>query len=107
MEYTMKMPACFNVMSEEEMTYTEGGATLGEAIMNWVPPVGWYMGIMAVRSYRKAHPDNWLESGLDAITRDMNKSAENTIRDIGRIVWVGASCATGVGLLLNAALVLL
>lgn len=43
MEYTMKMPACFNVMTEEEMTYTEGGATLtslAEAALNWIPLVG-------------------------------------------------------------------
>ena len=107
MEYTMKMPTYYNVMSEEEMTYTEGGATLGEAIMNWIPPIGWYMGIMAVRDYRRANPKTWLESGLDAISRDMDKGAENVIRDLGRIVWVGASCATGVGLIINAALVLL
>ena len=107
MEYTMKMPTCYNVMSEEEMTYTEGGATLGEALMNWVPPVGWYMGIMAIRSYRQENPKTWMESGLDALSKDMSKSPENAIRDMGRAVWVGASCATGVGFLVNAALILL
>jgi len=107
MEATMKMPTYYNVMSAEEMTYTEGGATLGEAIMNWIPPVGWYMGIMAIRDYRKANPRTWMESGLDALARDMNSSPENMIRDLGRAVWVTATCATGVGLVLNAAIVLL
>lgn len=37
----------------------------------------------------------------------MNKSAANAIRDLGRIVWVTASCATGVGLVVNAAVILL
>ena len=44
---------------------------------------------------------------IDAITNDMNKSAANAIRDLGRIVWVTSSCATGVGLFVNAALILL
>ncbi len=109
MEATMRMPACYNVLSCEEMTYTEGGAnaTLTEAILNWIPFVGWYKGVMAIRSYRNANPKTWLETGLDAIVDDMNKSAENTLRDLGRIVWVTSSCATGVGLFVNAALILL
>lgn len=106
MEATMKMPTCYNVMSAEEMTYTEGGATWGEAIMNWTP-VGWYMGIMAIRDYRKANPRTWLESGLDALVRDMDSSTQNLVRDVGRTAWVLGTSATGVGFLLNAAIVLL
>ncbi len=110
MEATMKMPVCYNVLSYEEMTYTEGGATvttLTEAVLNWIPFIGWYEGVMAVRNYRKAHPNTWIDNGLDAISHDINKSAENAIRDLGRIAWVGISCATGVGLVINAAIVLL
>ena len=92
MEATMRMPACYNVLSCEEMTYTEGG---------------WYKGITAIRDYRNANPKTWLENGIDAIANDMNKSAANAIRDLGRIVWVTASCATGVGLVVNAAVILL
>ena len=109
MEYTMKMPACFNVMTEEEMTYTEGGATLtslAEAALNWIPLVGWYEGIMAVRSYRKANPDTWIDTGLKAVSNKLSQSAESMVRTLGRIVWVGASCATGAGLIVNAAIVL-
>ena len=38
---------------------------------------------------------------------DMDSSPQNMLRDLGRIVWVTATCATGVGLLVNAAIVLL
>ena len=48
-----------------------------------------------------------LENGSDAISNVLNKSAANAIRDLGRIVWVTASCATGVGLVGNAAVILL
>lgn len=107
MEKTMLMPAYYNVMSQEEMTYTEGGATLTEALLNWIPPVGWYLGVMAVRDYRKKNPNSWVETGLDALSRDMNRSPENLIRDAGRTFWFVGSCATGVGLVINAALILL
>lgn len=107
METTMMMPSSYNVLSYDEMTYTEGGATMGEALLNWIPPVGWYMGIMAIRDYRKKNPNSWIETGLDALGRDMDTSAANMVRDIGRTVWFVASCGTGVGLLINAALILL
>ena len=107
METTMMMPASYNVLSYDEMTYTEGGATFTEAFLNWIPPVGWYMGVMAMRRYRKSHPNDWIDTGLDALSRDMDSSAQNMVRDLGRIVWVTATCATGVGLVINAAIVLL
>lgn len=107
MENTMMMPAYYNVLNTEEMTYTSGGATMSEAILNWIPPIGWYMGVMAIRSYRKQHPNSWIETGLDALAKDMDKSSENLIRDAGRVFWVAATCATGVGFVINAALVLL
>ena len=72
MENKIMMPASYNVLSCEEMTYTEGGATF-----------------------------------TDALSRDMDSSAQNMLRDLGRIVWVTATSATGVGFLVNAAIVLL
>ena len=33
MEKTMMLPAMYNVLSQEEMTYTEGGATATQAIL--------------------------------------------------------------------------
>ena len=107
MENKIMMPASYNVLSCEEMTYTEGGATLTEALLNWIPPIGWYMGVTAMRNYRKSHPNDWLDTGLDALSRDMDSSAQNMLRDLGRIVWVTATSATGVGFLVNAAIVLL
>ncbi len=103
----MMMPAYYNVLSTEEMTYTEGGATMGEAVLNWIPPIGWYLGVMAVRDYRKKNPNSWIETGLDALSKDMNKSTENLVRDAGRAFWFVSSCATGVGLVINAAVILL
>ena len=33
MEKTMMLPAMYNVLSQEEMTYTEGGATMTQALL--------------------------------------------------------------------------
>ena len=80
MENKIMMPASYNVLSCEEMTYTEGGATFTEALLNWIPPIGWYMGVTAMRNYRKSHPNDWLDTGLDALSRDMDSSAQNMLR---------------------------
>ena len=43
MEKTMMLPAMYNVLSQEEMTYTEGGATMTQALLAaLIPPYGWY-----------------------------------------------------------------
>lgn len=103
MENTMMMPANYMVMSEEEMTYTEGGATMTEALLAWlIPPYGWYKGITGARAYRKAHPDNWLETGMDALSADMEKSAANAIYDIACAAYVISTTATGIGAIINA-----
>ena len=108
MENIMMLPASYCVMNEEEMTYTAGGATMVQALCAWVVPFyGWYKGITAVRDYRKAHPDNWTETGLDALTADMEKSTANAIRDIACTAYMISSTATGVGLIINAAVILL
>ena len=103
---TMMMPACYNVMSEEEMTYTSGGATTAQALCAWfLPFYGWYKGITAVRDYRKAHPDTWTQTGLDALSKDMDKSTTNMLYDIACAVSVISSCASVVGLVPNAIIV--
>ena len=106
----MMMPAYYNVLSTEEMTYTEGGATatMTEALLCWlIPPYGWFKGVTAVRDYRRKNPNTWTEKGLDALTADMNKSTANAIRDIACTAYMISSSATGVGLIINAAIVLL
>ena len=54
----LQLPAGYSVLSAEEMTYTEGSATFTEALLNWIPPIGWYMGVTAMRRYRKSHPND-------------------------------------------------
>ena len=104
----MMMPAYYNVLSTEEMTYTEGGATMVQAACAWfIPFYGWFKGITAVRDYRKKNPNNWTETGLDALSKDMEKSTANAIRDIDCTAYMISSTATGVGLIINAAVILL
>ena len=106
MEKTLMMPAYYNVMSEEEMTYTEGGATTVEAICAWVVPFyAWYKGITAVRDYRKKNPDNWMETGLKALSKDMEKSTTNLLYDIACTISVASTCMSVVWLIPNALIV--
>lgn len=107
MEKTLMMPAYYNVMSQEEMTYTEGGATMCEALLALIiPPYGWYKGVMEIRSYRKKNPNTWMETGVDYFLKDMGKSFSNFLYDLACASYVIGSSATGVGLLVNAALIL-
>ena len=95
----MMMPAYYNVLSTEEMTYTEGGATatMSEALLCWlIPPYGWFKGVTAVRDYRRKNPNTWMEKGT-----------ANTIRDLACAAWFVTSTASGVGLVINAAIILL
>ena len=104
----MMMPAYYNVLSTEEMTYTEGGATatMSEALLCWlIPPYGWFKGVTAVRDYRRKNPNTWMEKGLDALATDMEKSTANTIRDLACAAWFVTSTASGVGLVINAAII--
>lgn len=108
MEKTMMMPAFYNVLNEEEMTYTSGGATATEALLAWVlPPYGWYKGVMAIRDYRQKNPNTWMETGVDYFIKDMGKSVTNFLYDFACATYVIGSCGTGVGLLVNAALILM
>ena len=75
METTMMYPVAYCVMTEEEMTYTEGGANLLQAVCAVAVPVyGWLAGVSAIRDYRKAHPTNWTSTGIDAWNKYMDKS---------------------------------
>lgn len=106
MAYTMAFPTSYNVVSEDEMTYISGGATTVQALCAWfVPFYGWYKGITAVRDYRKAHPDDWTTTGLDALANDMDKSTTNMFYDIGCAVPVISSCLSIVWLIPNAFIV--
>ena len=107
MENIMMLPASYCVMNEEEMTYTTGGANIVQAAAAvFIPVYGWIAGISAVRDYRKAHPSNWTSTGSDALDRYMDKSFSNALYGAGCTFWTIASCFTGVGLVINALVVL-
>lgn len=103
MEKTMMLPVNYCVLSEEEMTYTEGGANIVQAACAVVIPIyGWIAGVSAIRDYRKSHPSNWTSTGIDAWNRHMNRSTANAIYGAGCAFWTASSCFTGVGLVINA-----
>ena len=99
-------PAAYNVLSCEEMTYTEGGVGVVEAAMAWFPLYGWYKAVSAIHDYRKANINsNWVENGMNALVAHAEKSPTNTIHDIGCSFWFIGSCATIIGLVPNALLI--
>ena len=108
MEKTMMLPAMYNVLSQEEMTYTEGGATMTQALLAaLIPPYGWYKASTEIRDYRKKNPNTWTQDGLDYFANDMGKSVSNFLYDLACASWVLGTSATGIGLVINAAIVLL
>ena len=108
MEKTMMLPAMYNVLSQEEMTYTEGGATMTQALLAaLLPPYGWYKASTEIRDYRKKNPDTWTQDGLDYFANDMGKSVSNFLYDLACASWVLGTSATGIGLVINAAIILL
>ena len=107
MENMIMMPACYNVMTEEEMTYTEGGANIVQGLAAiFIPVYGWFAGVTEVRDYRKANPANWTSTGVDALDKYMNKSVSNALYGAGCAFWTIASCFTGAGLVINAIVIL-
>ena len=109
MEMTVRMPANYNLLAEEEMTYTTGGAnaTVLEAVCAWfVPFYGWYKGITAVRDYRRQNPSTWLETGLDAYFNDIESGdVVNMLYDIACGICVASSCMSIIWLIPNALIV--
>ena len=106
METAMMMPASYNVLSYDEMTYTEGGATVTQAVCAWlVPFYGWYKGSKAIKDYRKQNPNTWLETGLDALTSKMEQSITDMFYVIGCAAHLIDVCATGIGLIPTALIV--
>ena len=104
----MMMPAYYNVLSTEEMTYTEGGATMTQALLAaLIPPYGWYKASTEIRDYRKKNPNTWTQDGLDYFANDMGKSVSNFLYDLACASWVLGTSATGIGLVINAAIILL
>ena len=71
MENKIMMPASYNVLSCEEMTYTEGGATVGQAVAAWLwPGYATVIGINTCREARKKDHDNWASNVWSDIKAD-------------------------------------
>ncbi len=103
----MMMPAYYNVLSTEEMTYTEGGATATQALCAWfLPFYGWFKGSIAIRDYRRKNPNTWMETGLDALSKDMEKSTTNLLYDVACTLSVLGVCSSGVGIIPTALIAL-
>ena len=108
MENIMMLPASYCVMNEEEMTYTTGGASAIQAIAAWVfPPYAWLAGVTAIRDYRKKNPDTWTQDGLDYFANDMGRVYLISSMTLRVPSWVLGTSATGIGLVINAAIILL
>ena len=105
MENKIMMPACYNVMTEEEMTYTQGGATTLEAVCAWiVPGYGYFRMISDARAECKANENGWLDRLLEKKVADSQGSIINAAYNIGCAVWtvVPMVASMGVGALLAA-----
>ncbi len=63
MENKIMMPASYNVLSNEEMTYTEGGATVGQALSQLGSgPAMLQIGIDTCREEAQKDHNNWVSN---------------------------------------------
>ena len=89
MENKMKMPANYNVMNEEEMTYTQGGSWLpwvaGTAFSIW-GLYNYYKGMVATRNYVAAHKGQdtaaLLEGGMNTYVNYLQKDLVSAFKGI-------------------------
>ena len=99
MENKMMMPASYNVLSNEEMAYTEGGATVGQAVAAWLwPGYATVIGINTCREARKKDHDNWVSNVWNDIKADCKGNVTNTFYHAGMIFWNAASTISSFGL---------
>lgn len=99
MEMTVRMPANYNLMIEDEMTYTEGGSVLGGVyvasnVVSWVLTgvmvVNWLDLLGGARRWYAANKTNDLvtnlENGVNAWVDYTSSSAWNAVRSIAATV---------------------
>lgn len=99
MEMTVRMPANYNLMTEDEMTYTEGGSVLGGVyvasnVVSWVLTgvmvVNWLDLLGGARRWYAANKTNDLvtnlENGVNAWVDYTSSSAWNAVRSIAATV---------------------
>ena len=107
MESTIKLPASCLAMSQEEMTYTQGGATMKEALGAWLLPFyGWFKGCIALREARLDDPRGWIDNGYENLQKHMAQSTENLLFDVGCIASMTAVCLTLYGMIPTALIIL-
>lgn len=98
MEKKMMMPANYNVMTEEEMTYTEGGYAEGlgpvvglvvfgaELAVGGLYLYNYYKGMVAARKYVAAHKGEetgkMLEGGINTYVDYMQKDITSAVKGI-------------------------
>lgn len=99
MEMTVRMPANYNLMTEDEMTYTEGGSVWGGVyvasnVVSWVLTgvmvVNWLDLLGGARRWYAANKTNDLvtnlENGVNAWVDYTSSSAWNAVRSIAATV---------------------
>lgn len=92
MENKMKMPANYNVMNEEEMTYTQGGSAIGAVSALASTAFGiwnlynYYKGMVATRNYVAAHKGQdtaaLLEGGMNTYVNYLQKDLVSAFKGI-------------------------
>ena len=117
MEMTVRMPANYNLMTEDEMTYTTGGADFGNiaigtmvgtGVASWiltgVMVVNWLDMLGGARNWVAANKSNDLvtniENGVKAWVDYTSSSAWNAVRSIAATITAigGTVLIGGVGI---------
>ena len=93
MEKKMMMPASYNVMNEEEMTYTTGAGPIASAVTTaallafdaW-GIYNYYKGMVATRNYIKANKGKdtaaLIDGGLNTYVNYMQASVPNAVKGV-------------------------
>lgn len=96
MENKMMMPANYNVLDEEEMTYIDGGDAITGAVslvssvaglvMSGLYIFNYYKGMVATRNYIKAHKgedtSTLVDGGMNTYANYMSASPINAVKGI-------------------------
>ena len=90
MTKNLNLPASYAAMTEEEMTYTQGGGAFGAAATvvgavvlgsSYLWGIGQAKDWLSVSSNRKGNLFTVLGRASDALSNDMSKSPSNFLRD--------------------------
>ena len=83
----MTMPMNYNVLTEEEMTYVDGGSTWVDVAIDWlVPFAAAIRGVVCARNWYKSTPNPTFEGGVNTLSRYMEASLPNALCGIARTI---------------------